>query len=89
VTTPEIPVVLILDLADKNPIVDSMVLDHVPAGDSAPTILRATDFGATRTRSGTPIDWPGTRTGRGCERSCARTPTSTRRGKPRSPQRRR
>lgn len=59
-TTPEMPVVLILDLADENPVADSMVLDHVPAGDSAPTILRATDFGAKRTRRGTPIDWPGT-----------------------------
>lgn len=59
-TTPEIPVALLLDLAEENPIVDSMVLDRIPAGDLAPTILRATDFGAKRTRKGTPIDWPGT-----------------------------
>jgi CHAT domain/SMODS-associated and fused to various effectors sensor domain len=60
VTTPELPVVLILDLADENPIADSMVLDFVPAGDRAPAVLHATEFGAKRSRRGTPIDWPST-----------------------------
>ena len=54
----EVNVVMLLDLAIENPITASVVLAQIPPGSAAPTVLRATDFGATQSSRGTPDHWP-------------------------------
>jgi hypothetical protein len=54
----EVNVVLLLDLAIENPIDASVVLTQMPPDRAdAATVLRVTDFGATRSNRGTPQHW--------------------------------
>jgi hypothetical protein len=50
-------VVLLLDLADENPIDPAPVLAQLPPGAAPAHVLRLTDFGVERSPTGTPANW--------------------------------